>query len=318
MSGEAQLEKQSGWQQLLGPITPEERGRCRGAVHVDWHESSLAIGRPVEPSEFVLHVDETDSVRGIAMQPEGTPRGIAIAMHQTTDPPTHGVSEPFGISGDPELRYGRELAERGYVALGVNYPGFGGYECDVYSLGYASVSAKGIWNHACLLRAAQARWPELPVVVIGHSLGGTNALLFSWWDVRPMVTVCSAALTMFPEFALRHGNTLSRWSRREKYMPRIADMYGNDPHRLPTDFDDILRSICPRPLFATIATQDDIFPVGGARRAADAAKRAYGNSTKCVIREYDAPHSFPAQARFEAYRFIDDQMTMLSPRTPSH
>jgi hypothetical protein len=67
-----------------------------------------------------------------------------VCLHQTTKP---GKEEPAGISGNPDLHYAHELAERGYVALAPDYPNFGEYRLNVYDRGYASATMKGIVNH---------------------------------------------------------------------------------------------------------------------------------------------------------------------------
>ncbi|HEV8633026.1 MAG TPA: hypothetical protein VG370_02125 [Chloroflexota bacterium] len=46
-----------------------------------------------------------------------TPGIVAIHQDGGARPYAHGKSEPAGLGGDPELAYGRELCERGYVVL---------------------------------------------------------------------------------------------------------------------------------------------------------------------------------------------------------
>ena len=71
---------------------------------------------------------------------DGTVRRPAVlCLHQTI---AIGKDEPVGLGTNLELAYARELAARGYVALAPDYPNFGEYKVDVYSLGYASATMK--------------------------------------------------------------------------------------------------------------------------------------------------------------------------------
>ena len=67
-----------------------------------------------------------------------------LCLHQTVK---IGKDEPVGLGGKENLRYAKELAERGYVTLTPDYPNFGEYARDVYAMGYASASMKAIWNN---------------------------------------------------------------------------------------------------------------------------------------------------------------------------
>src|SRR4030088_2990294 len=61
-------------------------------------------------------------------------RGPAmLCLHQTV---AIGKGEPAGIGGKPNLHYAVELAEHGYVVIAPDYPNFGDYRIDAYSLGY--------------------------------------------------------------------------------------------------------------------------------------------------------------------------------------
>ena len=106
-----------------------------------------------------------------------------LCLHQTVK---IGKEEPVGMGGKPNLRYAHELAERGYITMAPDYPNFGDYKIDVYEKGYASATMKGIFNH---IRAVDLLFsmPEVDskrIGVIGHSLGGHNALFVAAFDPR--------------------------------------------------------------------------------------------------------------------------------------
>ena len=72
------------------------------------------------------------------------------------------------------------------MTLAPDYPNFGEYTFDPYDNGNTSATMKGIWNH---IRAIDLL-TSLPDVdphrigVIGHSLGGHNALFVAAFDDR--------------------------------------------------------------------------------------------------------------------------------------
>ncbi len=109
-----------------------------------------------------------------------------LCLHQTT---RIGKDEPAGLGGKPNLHYAAELAERGYIALVPDYPSFGDYNYAFDQPNYVSGTMKGIVNHmrgvdllVSLPQAAPKR-----IGVIGHSLGGHNALFLAAFDSRVRV-----------------------------------------------------------------------------------------------------------------------------------
>jgi dienelactone hydrolase len=98
-----------------------------------------------------------------------------LCLHQTT---RIGKDEPAGLGGKPNLHYAAELAERGYVALAPDYPSFGDYTYAFDQPNYVSGTMKGIANHmrAVDLLVSLPNVEHKQIGVIGHSLGGHNAL----------------------------------------------------------------------------------------------------------------------------------------------
>jgi hypothetical protein len=97
------------------------------------------------------------------------------------------------------------------------------------------------------------------------------------------------------------GGNLAGWSHRG-YMPRIAAVYGASPARMPFEFSDVLIAIAPRPVFVSAPLRDDNFDASGVDDAVETARAAGASIT--VIHP-DAAHSFPDEARVEAYRFLE-------------
>jgi len=225
--------------------------------------------------------------------------------------PTHacGKGVVVGLCGKPHRNYAHELAERGYVTLAPDYPGFGDYVATrkaLYDHGYVSCTMKGIWNH----RRAVDLLQSLPMVdgerigCIGHSLGGHNTLYAGAFDRRIKVMVSSCGFNSFSKYK---GGDLSGWSH-DGYMPRIAAVYGKDPARMPFDFTEVLGVLAPRYVFVSAPLHDDNFEVSGVRdcmRAAVPVYGLYGAHGRLIAVHPEAGHDFPDEARERAYAFMD-------------
>lgn len=193
-----------------------------------------------------------------------------LCLHQTT---AIGKAEPAGLGGLDNLHYAQELAERGYVTLAPDYPGYGDYKIDSYALGYVSATMKGIWNHRRALDLLQSL-PEVDperLGCIGHSLGGHNTLFLAAFDERIKVAVTSCG---FNSFAKYMGGDLTGWSHAG-YMPRIQERYHCDPAQMPFDFTEILGAIAPRAVFVNAPTGDSNFEISGVQDCLDAAAPVY-------------------------------------------
>ena len=128
---------------------------------------------------------------------------------------------------NPELAYARELAERGYVTIAPDYPNFGEYKIDVYEHGYASATMKAIWNNlrAVDLLCGTGRGRPERIGVIGHSLGGHNAIFTALFDPRIKAVVSSCGFNAFPFY---YKGNIAGWSH-QGYMPRLRSRYRARP-----------------------------------------------------------------------------------------
>ncbi len=229
-----------------------------------------------------------------------------MCLHQTVP---IGKEEPVGLGGKPNLRYGIELARRGYVTLSPDYPNFGEYKFDPYSNGYASASMKGVFNHMRGVDLLQAL-PEVDserIGCIGHSLGGHNSIFLGVFDDRVKVTVSSCGFTSFAKYK---GGDLSGWSHKG-YMPRISEVFGGDPSRMPFDFTEVIGALAPRAFFTNSPLGDANFDVSGVRDCTQAAETVFdemGVRDRLVAVHPDAGHDFPTEVREQAYAFIDSQL----------
>lgn len=254
---------------------------------------------------ITFEVAKGDRVPAYLFLPKGAlgKRPAMLCLHQTTQ---IGKGEPAGVGGNGDLHYALELAERGFVTLAPDYPGFGDYRIDVYARGYASATMAGIWNHmrAVDLLSSLPQVDAERIGVIGHSLGGHNSLFLAAFDERVKAVVTSCGFNAFPKY---YAGNLAGWSHNG-YMPRIASVYGCDPAKMPFDFTEVLAAIAPRAVFVNAPLGDENFEVSGVYDCLNAARpvyRLFGAEDRLQAVHPDCGHSFPADVRQQAYEFLD-------------
>jgi dienelactone hydrolase len=226
-----------------------------------------------------------------------------LCLHQTI---AIGKDEPAGLGSNRELAYARELAERGYVTLAPDYPNFGEYKINVYNLGYSSATMKAIWNN---LRAVDLlcdlnEVDPSRIGVIGHSLGGHNAIFTALFDSRIKAVVSSCGFNAFPFY---YKGNIAGWSQ-QGYMPSLRARFGLDLKRVPFDFPELIAALAPRAFFTSSPLHDANFEVEGVRACITAAREVYelARTPDRLVAIYpDSAHSFPKAARLDAYRFLD-------------
>jgi acetyl esterase/lipase len=293
----------AGFQQAAGAIPPDDGALPLDAqVHAEERLSAFTRKR----ISFAAAKD--DRVPAWLLVPHDIKerRPAMLCLHQTT---AIGKGEPAGLGGSPDLHYAKELAERGFVTLAPDYPNFGDYKVDVYARGWESATAKGIWNHrraVDVLRGLPEADPDR-IGVIGHSLGGHNAIFLAVFDPRVKVVVSSCGFNAFPKYM---KGDLSGWSHAG-YMPRIASEYGKDPKRMPFDFPELLGALAPRAVFVNAPQGDSNFEVSGVKDCVAAARPVYalfGAEDRLVAEHPDAGHEFPREVRERAYRYVEDNL----------
>ena len=234
-------------------------------------------------------------------------RPAMLVLHQTSP---QGKLNVGPQTNKPNLASAAELVRRGYVVLAPDYPSFGDYKYDfaaMYARGkFGSGTMKGIFNHMRAVDLLCDR-PEVDperIGVIGHSLGGHNAMFVGAFDQRLKAIVSSCGWTPFRDY---FDGKIAGWTS-DRYMPRLRDVYGLDANRVPFEFDELVAALAPRAFFSNSPTQDDNFAVGGVKKAAARAAEVYrlhGVEEKLVVRHPECDHDFPPEVREEAYRFID-------------
>lgn len=207
--------------------------------------------------------------------------------------------------------YALELARRGYVVVAPDYPSYGEQkDYDFAKSRYGSGTMKAISDNMRCVDLLQSRddVDGSKIAIIGHSLGGHNALFTAAFDERVKVVVTSCGWTPFHHYF--GGKQLANWAQ-ERYMPRVTSVYANDPDKMPFDFPELIASIAPRAVFSNSPVKDENFAVEGVRLGSAEVKKVYddlGAGDRFVLRTPDYAHDFADDTRREAYQFIDDQL----------
>lgn len=246
-------------------------------------------------------------------KPEAYRRPALLCCHQTVP---EGKDEPAGLAGRPSMHYAVELVRQGYVCLVPDsitagervYPGADPFETAPFYQLHPEWSALGkmLWDHQRALDVLGSLDHVDPdrIGVIGHSLGGENAMMLGAFDHRVKVTVASCAYVPFavdPE--------PSRWCRDHwfVYMPGLRSYIDRGLHP-PFLWVEVLGLIAPRALCYSYAAQDSIFPnswaVAEDMRQLGRLYDLLGARARLAYYEDPGDHDFPEPARERAYRLI--------------
>lgn len=233
----------------------------------------------------------------------------------------HGTGAPGkmlvdGHSPRSNRAHAKELAQRGYVVIAPDYPSMGDLaDYDFNNDRYESGTMKGIFNHIrCidLLQTLEYVDPDR-IGVIGHSLGGHNAMFLGAFDTRLKVIVASCGWTLMDYYDIgeaaskRLGGRLGAWAQ-DRYMPLLREKFNLDPEEIPFDFDEVVAALAPRAFFSNSPTNDSNFDVRGVKKGISYASEIYSflnADNNLQVRHPDAGHDFPTETRLDAYQFID-------------
>lgn len=227
-----------------------------------------------------------------------------LALHPTS---ALGKRIVGGEGQAPNRNYGMELAQRGYVVLAPDYPSFGDDQAyDFHTDPYVSGTMKGIVNHmrGVDLLAARDDCDPARIGVIGHSLGGHNAMFLGAFDTRVAAVISSCGWTPFADY---YGGNIAGWTS-DRYMPRLREIYDLDPARVPMDLGEVAAAIAPRAFFSCSPIGDGNFAVAGVQKTEPGLRFVYrllDAEDQLVIRYPEASHDFPDETRQEAYQWLD-------------
>lgn len=302
-----------GMEEIMGPLPgPEKRGPLE--VRVERETDAGAFIR----REITYLAEPGSRVHAFLLLPKavarsGAVRPAVLALMPTNLPEGHlpvvGLGKP---GGKPGRNYGEELAVRGFVVIAPPYPHLGDYKPDLAGLGYASGTLKAVWDNVRALDVLDAT----PGVrrggygVIGHSLGGHNAIYTAVFDARLTVVVSSCGFDSYLDY---YATQPQMWRggkgwTQERYMPRLA-AYADRRADIPFDFHELAGALAPRAFLAIAPRGDANFDWRSVARIIAAAQPVYalhGAGDRLAVEHPDCTHDFPVEMRERAYRWLED------------
>jgi hypothetical protein len=127
------------------------------------------------------------------------------------------------------------------------------------------------------------------------------------FEPRIKAVVTSCGFTGFHDY---YGGKLAGWTS-DRYMPRIRDVYNNDPDQMPFDFQEVLAAIAPRAIFVAAPLHDANFDNAGVRKVIAAVEPVYdllGGKGKLRAEYPDCEHDFPDATRAQVYDWLKQQL----------
>lgn len=198
-------------------------------------------------------VDSWDRISAWLFVPEGKEEAPAIVCCHSETP--GGKDEPAGLDGDSRLAFAQRYAEMGFVTIAPDcltagdrissklkpYDSRGFYKDNPKG----SLGAKMLSDHC---RAVDAlcevkRVDPARIGVIGHGMGGMNALLLAAFDERIAACVASEPFTRFAT-----DKEPQRWFPEEGpiLLPRLKELV--ESGKYPFDWEHVLALSAPTPL----------------------------------------------------------------------
>lgn len=249
-------------------------------------------------------------VTAYLLVPKGVTQGAAgvICLHDDTP---LGKDEPAGLGGRESMQYAVELVKKGYVCLVPDYPGYGEDKFDLKTNTevYSSGAMKAVWNNLRGLDLLEAI-PEVAsrrLGLVGHGLGGESALLTAALDNRVSATVASCGATTFAGYKGRDLADLADARR----MPRIGEVYKNDPTKIPYDLAELLAAAAPHSVFVSAPLHDVDISAEAVKQAAASALplfRAWNDAAGLRVVHPDGGRDFSAATRAEAFTWLDQRV----------
>jgi pimeloyl-ACP methyl ester carboxylesterase len=303
----------AGMQAVMGPL-PDSNRRVPLDLRIEEEEDGGEFVR-----YLVTYASEPDSrvpayliVPKAALAGETKASGVLCLMGTNRVIGHKVVAGLGGPESPPNRNHAEELARRGYVTIAPAYPLMANYHPDLKALGYVSGTMKAIWDNvrAVDLLASLPYVKEGGFGVIGHSLGGHNAIYTAAFDERLKVIVSSCGFDSYLDYM---GGDLARWQSgrgwaQELYMPRILD-YARE--EIPFDFSEVVGALAPRAFFVNAPVGDSNFSWQSVARIFAAAMpvyRLYGAPFLIRVLHPDAGHDFPPEVREEAYLWLDTHL----------
>jgi dienelactone hydrolase len=287
---------------------------------------ALTVSAPIEEGTstrtlVTYQVEAGEQVSAWWLMPQGvTPTDgwpAVLAIHQHANEYHLGKGEPAGLAGNAMYAYGQDLCRRGYAVLCPDLlcfeerrsaPAVGQGDRPLADAEYERFEfTKRVLAGSCLqtkylhdLVCAVDVLTALPAInrerlgVIGHSLGGLEALWLSWYDARIKVGVSSCGFSLLRTImrdGINHGFAM--------YVPGLLAV---------GDLDELVMGVAPRAFLLTAGETDPLFPIDGIHAIVEQAQQPYaqqGAPERFQAILFSAGHSFPDEVKATTYDFLD-------------
>lgn len=257
------------------------------------------------------NVEENERVKSYLLIPKGTNKAPGIlAVHQHNNNWDVGKSEVIGLTNNSMYSYGVDLVNRGYVVIAPDIicfedrkddskfnidkdskARFERYKFCDYLLHGTTLQTKTLHDLSVAVDVLSSlEYVESDKIgVVGHSLGGQEAIWLEWYDKRIKVGASSCGLSMMKDIIknkIMHSFYL--------YIPNMLKY---------CDFDELIREITvDRKLIMSSGLKDERHcPISGIKTI---EKNNNNSNFKSII--FDGDHQFGDNEKKEMYDFIDD------------
>lgn len=226
-------------------------------------------------------VDEWERVSAWLFVPDRKDEMPAIVCcHQES---SQGKDECAGLEGDTLLAFAQHYAELGYVTIAADSITVGDrtpaalppFDTRNFYKDNPKMSALGkmLSDHMCAVDVLCEikRVDSARIGVVGHGLGGLNALFLAAFDDRVQTCVASCAFTRFAT-----DKEPERWARESGFvcLPLLREAI--KARKYPFDFEHILALIAPSPTLILAGLNDETLPnTKSAEKAVQIASNVY-------------------------------------------
>ncbi|MBN2154051.1 MAG: dienelactone hydrolase family protein [Candidatus Lokiarchaeota archaeon] len=294
---------------------------CLGAVPGKVPENPVLVAESRQDgyTRYTWHIDvegsgipQWDKMPFFVLVPErplARPAPVMIVHHQHAGKFDKGKEEPAGLMCDPEQALAVDLVKEGYITVAHDALCFSErqekdefYTAMKMLLNGRTLGLKYAWDVSRLIDHLETRNDMDPrrIGLIGHSLGGQEAIFCAAYDPRIKVVVSSCGVA-------KVGGTNSILSEnithnKALYLPGLLA----GPVRM--DMKEIVGLIHPRPLLMSHGASDRIFPIEGVAEVDNWIQELYahyGNAEKLVTLRHAGGHYIPRTTKEVIYKFLE-------------
>lgn len=295
------IRSQAGWEKQRAAIRERWLGFL-GPLKTNPRPPALSVLEEDRPTGVVRQLVEYESEPGISVQgylikPQHIrqPRPGVLTLHSTTG---DTIRQPAGVQGEPEKAFGLKLAQLGFVTFSPenflwHNKGTRSYEEQARHFKAQHPGSRGMAKMLFDASRGLDVLQSLDVAdtgrlgVIGHSLGGKEALYLAAFDTRVRVAVSSEG-----GIGTRFSNWDASW-----YLDKDIHRFGHEHHEL-------LALIAPRPFLLVGGNSADGEKSCPFIKAALPVYDLYGGLARIGLLNHQQGHSMPPVAELRSYQWL--------------